>query len=382
MRVENSSHLIALRERRLRPNPPVDPDPTPSNPDTSAMVDGTEYGTVQEALDAVEAGKPVTVKLFKDTETPVTVKKGTNVTLDLNDTLMTGTTDAAITVEDGAELTIKGTGIIDAGNAPKKAAIVNKGTMSILGGTITRSEETGTASNVSGKNSYYAIYNTGTIKEIGKDAVITNTSGYSSLICCIGTADKPARIDKITGGRFTNNFVVLKLDDYSSLGEISGGTFINNQDDFNKGPSATILAYGPIDKISGGTFECKAETPFKVLGYYDTSAKVCQTGVVKEITGGTFKTGLMETCGSLSASVHPVSVNDIDKFTELPSVKSITGGTFIGNVFTENSGVIEGIAGGSFTLRDAESEKAMEAFLKDGFKLSGGSDNKWTVALG
>ena len=63
------------------------------------MVDGTEYGTVQEALDAVEAGKPVTVKLFKDTETPVTVKKGTKVTLDLNDTLMTGTTDAAITVE-------------------------------------------------------------------------------------------------------------------------------------------------------------------------------------------------------------------------------------------------------------------------------------------
>lgn len=382
MRVENSSHLIALRERRLRPNPPVDPDPTPSNPDTSAMVDGTEYGTVQEALDAVEAGKAVTVKLFKDTETPVTVKKGTNVTLDLNDTLMTGTTDAAITVEDGAELTIKGTGIIDAGKAPKKAAIVNNGTMSILGGTITRSEETGTASNVSGKNSYYAILNKGTIKEIGKDAVITNTSGYSSLINNIGTADKPARIEKITGGRFTNNFVVLKLDDYSSIGEISGGTFINNQTDYNKGPSATMMVYGPIDKISGGTFECKAETPIKVFGYYDTSAKVCQTGVIKEITGGTFTTGLMETCGSLSAAIHPVSVKDVDKFTELPSVKSITGGTFVGNVFTENNGVIEGIAGGSFTLRDAESEKAMEGFLKDGFKLSGGSDNKWTVALG
>ena len=176
-----------------------------------AQVGKTTYGTLNGAIGAAAEGDTVT--LLKDTTENVVVDK--DITLDLNGFTLNGGTGTA------------------------KAAITNKGTLTIKDssaaktGTIKRNDN-----GVEGETSYYVIRNLGTMTI--EQANVVNNSGYkktnpngsmvgSSLICNGGNDTKVSTLT-INGGEFTqNNFIAIKNDSTAVL-NINGG-IINSENE-------------------------------------------------------------------------------------------------------------------------------------------------------
>ena len=143
-----------------------------------AEVDGVKYETVNEAIAAAN-GK--TVKLLNDVNEDVVVPSGVTVTLDLNGKTLTNVSSDTIT--NNGTLTITGEGTVD--NVTNgKAAILNKGTLNLEGGTITRSAEPEGQTPADGKgNSYYVVFNTsGATLNVKDDATIKGISAFSSAV--------------------------------------------------------------------------------------------------------------------------------------------------------------------------------------------------------
>ena len=260
-----------------------------------AQIGDTGYPTLQAAIDAAEDGQTVTL-LTTVTES-VTVGESQNITLDLNGQTLTNT-DGFHTIENSGTLTIIGSGIVD-NVSHARAAVYNNvnATVTISGGTYTRSAENGQTTEDNGGNSYYTLVNRGTMTVDGESVQVNQgkdqVGRYSSLVengWQNGWNDKgydnnpkpesaatPTLI--ISAGTFECGLNTIKNDDFGVL-QISGGTFRNSSQN-------TVLNANTAE-ITGGDFSGD-----KVVIYnygYTTEPNVCTIA----ISDGTFSGSIVD----------------------------------------------------------------------------------------
>ena len=272
-----------------------------------AKVGNDKYETLQAAVNAATTENS-TVTLLKDVTEDITIPTGGTAMLDLSGKTLTNKAGKhTITVENGGKLNISdsvGTGVVD-NTSHGKAAIYNKGEVTLNGGTFERSAEKGTYSPCSdGGNSWYTIANYGTM-EINTGVTVENAGGYSSMIRNGGDVTADCNLT-IEGGNFAGGVNTVKNDSFGVL-TINGGNFSNtaqyvimnwNKAEITAGTfqaldtaSAVLFtsAYGADDNtvgkltISGGEFKHASDTQEMIVDHYDES----NSGAAA-VTGGRF----------------------------------------------------------------------------------------------
>ena len=272
-----------------------------------AKVGNDKYETLQAAVNAATTENS-TVTLLKDVTEDITIQPGVTAMLDLSGKTLTNKAGKhTITVENGGKLNISdsvGTGVVD-NTSHGKAAIYNKGEVTLNGGTFERSAEKGTYSPYSdGGNSWYTIANYGTM-EINTGVTVENAGGYSSMIRNGGDVTADCNLT-IEGGNFAGGVNTVKNDSFGVL-TINGGNFSNtaqyvimnwNKAEITAGTFQTLdtasavlftSAYGADDNtvgkltISGGEFKHASDTQEMIVDHYDES----NSGAAA-VTGGRF----------------------------------------------------------------------------------------------
>lgn len=272
-----------------------------------AKVGNDKYETLQAAVNAATTENS-TVTLLKDVTEDITIPTGVTAMLDLSGKTLTNKAGKhTITVENGGKLNISdsvGTGVVD-NTSHGKAAIYNKGEVTLNGGTFERSAEKGTYSPYSdGGNSWYTIANYGTM-EINTGVTVENAGGYSSMIRNGGDVTADCNLT-IEGGNFDGGVNTVKNDSFGVL-TINGGNFSNtaqyvimnwNKAEITAGTFQTLdtasavlftSAYGADDNtvgkltISGGEFKHASDTQEMIVDHYDES----NSGAAA-VTGGRF----------------------------------------------------------------------------------------------
>ena len=272
-----------------------------------AKVGNDKYETLQAAVNAATTENS-TVTLLKDVTEDITIPTGVTAMLDLSGKTLTNKAGKhTITVENGGKLNISdsvGTGVVD-NTSHRKAAIYNKGEVTLNGGTFERSAEKGTYSHYSdGGNSWYTIANYGTMK-INTGVTVKNAGGYSSMIRNGGDVTADCNLT-IEGGNFAGGVNTVKNDSFGVL-TINGGNFSNtaqyvimnwNKAEITAGTFQTLdtasavlftSAYGADDNtvgkltISGGEFKHDSDTQEMIVDHYDES----NSGAAA-VTGGRF----------------------------------------------------------------------------------------------
>lgn len=272
-----------------------------------AKVGNDKYETLQAAVNAATTENS-TVTLLKDVTEDITIPTGVTAMLDLSGKTLTNKAGKhTITVENGGKLNISdsvGTGVVD-NTSHGKAAIYNKGEVTLNGGTFERSAEKGTYSPYSdGGNSWYTIANYGTM-EINTGVTVENAGGYSSMIRNGGDVTADCNLT-IEGGNFAGGVNTVKNDSFGVL-TINGGNFSNtaqyvimnwNKAEITAGTFQTLdtasavlftSAYGADDNtvgkltISGGEFKHASDTQEMIVDHYDGS----NSGAAA-VTGGRF----------------------------------------------------------------------------------------------
>lgn len=181
---------------------------------------GTSYATIAAAIAAGKTDLTLTANLTES----VTIPADKNVTLTIEDgvTLTNEAGKHTVTVEKGAELTLKGSGTVD-NEVHARGALVNNGTTTLTGSVkLTRSKEAGSSASNNGGNSWYVVDNHGTLT-IEENASVKATGLYSSLIRNMGNSASDTAKIYVKGGELENQFIALKNDDFSEL-YVSGGT--------------------------------------------------------------------------------------------------------------------------------------------------------------
>ena len=272
-----------------------------------AKVGNDKYETLQAAVNAATTENS-TVTLLKDVTEDITIPTGLTAMLDLSGKTLTNKAGKhTITVENGGKLNISdsvGTGVVD-NTSHGKAAIYNKGEVTLNGGTFERSAEKGTYSPYSnGGNSWYTIANYGTM-EINTGVTVENAGGYSSMIRNGGDVTADCNLT-IEGGNFAGGVNTVKNDSFGVL-TINGGNFSNtaqyvimnwNKAEITAGTFQTLdtasavlftSAYGADDNtvgkltISGGEFMHASDTQEMIVDHYNES----NSGAAA-VTGGRF----------------------------------------------------------------------------------------------
>lgn len=272
-----------------------------------AKVGNDKYETLQAAVNAATTENS-TVTLLKDVTEDITIPTGVTAMLDLSGKTLTNKAGKhTITVENGGKLNISdsvGTGVVD-NTSHGKAAIYNKGEVTLNGGTFERSAEKGTYSPYSdGGNSWYTIANYGTM-EINTGVTVENAGGYSSMIRNGGDVTADCNLT-IEGGNFAGGVNTVKNDSFGVL-TINGGNFSNtaqyvimnwNKAEITAGTFQTLdtasavlftSADGADDNtvgkltISGGEFKHASDTQEMIVDHYDES----NSGAAA-VTGGRF----------------------------------------------------------------------------------------------
>ena len=273
-----------------------------------AKVGNDKYETLQAAVNAATTENS-TVTLLKDVTEDITIPTGVTAMLDLSGKTLTNKAGKhTITVENGGKLNISdsvGTGVVD-NTSHGKAAIYNKGEVTLNGGTFERSAEKGTYSPYSdGGNSWYTIANYGTM-EINTGVTVENAGGYSSMIRNGSDRVTANCYLTIKGGNFAGGINTVKNDRFGVL-TINGGNFSNtaqyvimnwNKAEITAGTFQTLdtasavlftSAYGADDNtvgkltISGGEFKHASDTQEMIVDHYDES----NSGAAA-VTGGRF----------------------------------------------------------------------------------------------
>ena len=205
-----------------------------------AEVNGTNYASLQAAIDAVQDGGTVT--LLADATEDVTVAAGKNITLDLGGKTLTNTNAGKATL-----------------------AIAKDATATVKNG------------NVMGGTSYYTIQNNGVATFEDVKATAGNTG--SSMLDNGGTLT-------IAGGTYTGGLDTVKNEPNAKL-TITGGTFTLTKGNSN-GFTGVVFNYGELT-ISGGEFiQNDKNAPYgqaQVI-HTDKNGNAVPSTV---ITGGTFK---------------------------------------------------------------------------------------------
>lgn len=322
-------------------------------PDAPTENEGVK--TIDELNAAIIAAgeTETTIKLAADITGDVVVPEGVNITIDLNGKKITNSDGHTIT--NNGTLTIEGEGTVD-NITHGKAALYNKGTVTLNGGTFDRTQENGRSDSSSGGNSYYTIKNVGnmTINE-GVNVLTAKGNGelgrFSSLVAngyYNGTTydndkgeEKPTLT--INNGTFSGGLNTIKNDDRAEL-TINNGTFKNFY-------QATVQNHN-IATINGGTYKAASDassTGKETYGVYNCGCGANIDLGTLTVTGGTFE--------GADYAIADVSSQ--------PAVVNISGGSFSGAkgaiVKGTNSNAIISISGGVF-------DSDVQAYAADGYK--------------
>ena len=334
-------------------------------PDTPAENEGVK--TIDELNAAITAAgeTETTIKLAADITGDVVVPEDANITIDLNGKKITNS--VGHTIMNNGTLTIKGEGTVD-NITHGKAALYNKGTVTLNGGTFDRTQENGQSDSSSGGNSYYTIKNVGnmTINE-GVNVLTAEGNGelgrFSSLVAngyYNGTTydndkgeEKPTLT--INNGTFSGGLNTIKNDDRAEL-TINNGTFKNFY-------QATVQNHN-IATINGGTYKAASDassTGKEIYGVYNCGCGANIDLGTLTVTGGIFE-GADYAIADVSS--QPASVN-------------ISGGCFSGAkgaiVKGTNSNATISISGGTF------SDKPANAYVAEGYKAIQVKGDKYVV---
>lgn len=333
-------------------------------PDAPTENEGVK--TIDELNAAIIAAgeTETTIKLAADITGDVVVPEGVNITIDLNGKKIKNS--VGHTIMNNGTLTIEGEGTVD-NITHGKAALYNKGTVTLNGGTFDRTQENGRSDSSSGGNSYYTIKNVGnmTINE-GVNVLTAKGNGelgrFSSLVAngyYNGTTydndkgeEKPTLT--INNGTFSGGLNTIKNDDCAEL-TINNGTFKNFY-------QATVQNHN-IATINGGTYKAASDassTGKETYGVYNCGCGANIDLGTLTVTGGIFEGA---DCAIADVSSQPAVVN-------------IFGGSFSGAkgaiVKGTNSHAIISISGGVF-------DSDVQAYAADGYKAIQVKDNKYVV---
>lgn len=336
-----------------------------TEPDTSAKNEGVK--SIIELNTAItDAGETeTTIKLAADITGDVVIPEDANITIDLNGKKITNS--VGHTIMNNGTLTIKGEGTVD-NITHGKAALYNKGTVTLNGGTFDRTQENGQSDSSSGGNSYYTIKNVGnmTINE-GVNVLTAEGNGelgrFSSLVAngyYNGTTydndkgvDNPTLI--INNGTFSGGLNTIKNDDRAEL-TINNGTFKNFY-------QATVQNHN-IATINGGTYKAASNassTGKETYGVYN-----CGCGANIDLGTLTVTGGIFEGADYAIADV-----------SSQPAIVNISGGCFSGAkgaiVKGTNSNATISISGGTF------SDKPANAYVAEGYKAIQVKGDKYVV---
>lgn len=298
-------------------------------------VKGGSFTDVATAVKYAEDN--ATIKVAQDTTSDVVVPADKTITLDLNGNKLTNKTNH--TILNNGTLTITGTGTVD-NVTHQKAALYNKGTAIVEGGTFDRSKENGQTKAESGNNSWYTIKNVGTMTI--KDGATVQTAGnnnslgkFSSLVSngYFDSADftNNKGIDNpvltIEGGLFCGGLNTIKNDDRANL-TINNGTFSNYYQ--------AVVQNHNVAEIKGGTFTAASDADSETYGVYNCGCAAETDLGTLTISGGTF-TGATYAIVDVSKQSPTVSISggnfaatkaSIAKSTTSLATISITGGYF------------------------------------------------------
>lgn len=332
-------------------------------PDAPTENEGVK--TIDELNAAIIAAgeTETTIKLAADITGDVVVPEGVNITIDLNGKKITNS--VGHTIMNNGTLTIEGEGTVD-NITHGKAALYNKGTVTLNGGTFDRTQENGRSDSSSGGNSYYTIKNVGnmTINE-GVNVLTAKGNGelgrFSSLVAngyYNGTTydndkgeEKPTLT--INNGTFSGGLNTIKNDDRAEL-TINNGTFKNFY-------QATVQNHN-IATINGGTYKAASDassTGKETYGVYNCGCGANIDLGTLTVTGGIFEGA-------------DYAIADVSSQT---AVVNISGGSFSGAkgaVKGTNSNAIISISGGVF-------DSNVQAYAADGYKAIQVTGGKYVV---
>lgn len=320
------------------------------------------FDKLKAAIKAAESGE--TIKLDADITGDVVIPEGANITIDLNGKKITNS--VGHTIMNNGTLTIEGEGTVD-NITHGKAALYNKGTVTLNGGTFDRTQENGQSDSSSGGNSYYTIKNVGnmTINE-GVNVLTAKGNGelgrFSSLVAngyYNGTTydndkgeEKPTLT--INNGTFSGGLNTIKNDDRAEL-TINNGTFENFY-------QATVQNHN-IATIKGGTYKAASDassTGKETYGVYN-----CGCGANIDLGTLTVTGGIFEGADHAIADV-----------SSQPAVVNISGGSFSGAegaiVKGTNSKAKISISGGVF-------DSDVQAYAAGGYKAIQIKGGKYVV---
>ena len=304
--------------------------------------------TLQAQIDAAENGVEKRITLQSDVSEDLTIPAEKNILLDLNGHKLTNVSGNTIT--NNGTLSITGTGTVD-NISHGKAAVYNNvgGTVTLNGGSYTRSKETGQPTDGSAKNSYYNIVNWGDMT-INDGVEVTQNGNFSSMIengfyNGNGKTNNPKLT--INGGTFSGGLNTVKNDDRGVL-EIKDGTFTNVQ-------QAAVLNWNETT-IDGGTFQANTDAQAVILnGQIDDAMDVGKL----TINGGSF-----------TASGSGTVIQEMTNGAESIGTVEINDGTFA----TGNGKIISlveanadkakiNIVKGSFTTTNEEAKTALSQYV-------------------
>ena len=320
------------------------------------------FDKLKAAIKAAEAGE--TIKLAANITGDVVIPENANITIDLNGKKITNS--GGHTIMNNGTLTIEGEGTVD-NITHGKAALYNKGTVTLNGGTFDRTQENGRSDSSSGGNSYYTIKNVGnmTINEgvNVRTANGNNQLGRFSSLVSNGYFDADdfknnKGVDSptltINNGTFSGGLNTIKNDDRAKL-TINNGTFKNFY-------QATVQNHN-IATINGGTYKAASDassTGKETYGVYNCGCGANIDLGTLTVTGGIFEGA-------------DCAIADVSRLT---AVVNIFGGSFSGAkgaiVKGTNSNAIISISGGVF-------DSDVQAYAADGYKAIQVTGGKYVV---
>lgn len=313
------------------------------------------YPTLAKAIEAVpnDGKSATTVTLIKDSTEDVTIPANKKVALELNGKKLTNVSSNTIT--NNGTLTITGEGTVD-NVTHAKAAIYNKGTVTLNGGTYDRSNEDGVDADNAGTNTYYTILNHGNMT-VDSSVTVRNKGHHSSLFengyyshNSKDGIDNPTLT--ITSGTYEGGLNTIKNDDDATL-IINGGTFTNyTQAAFQNHGTATVTA---------GSFIANSKYAIDNCGCDATH----DPGKL-EISGGTFNGTLY-----IRSAYSNVTISDgyfNGSISKTGGTLTITGGYFTSDpttyLATGKAAVESDLAGYNYKVDVAKNEKADVAAAK------------------
>lgn len=258
-----------------------------------AQVGSTKYETLADAIRLAAKGK--TIQLLTDATENITIAANKQITLDLNGHILNGGTGTA------------------------KAAILNKGTVTI---TDTSAGKTGTIKRddqgIEGETSYYVIDNNGTMV-IDQANVFNNSGSKGSSLIRNGGVDSVSSLT-INGGTFEQqNFIAVKNDSNGEL-TINGGTLTSKQSVVQNWNKARILG----GNLTGGYLWTDSWTEAGTVGETVIGGNAQFTGTIyMDVTSPNPSTLKIEG-GSLDVTSWRVT----DAAAQVGSAIAVSGGTF------------------------------------------------------